>query len=385
MSKSICELYRNFRNKGMVLLNNFFLFFPINNRKIVFDNFSGRGYGDNPKYIADELYNQGLNYDMVWITYEPSENFPDYIRPVRYGSLQAMFELSTSKFWVDNVRGTLRPKKKKGQIYIQTWHSSGGVKKLEGEIENILPKNYIKAAKKDGMICNAIVAASKSQYNKMHNYFWLGENTEILKFGSPRNDLLFDKKKQKQLSLKLQKKLNISADKGVILYMPTFRDDKSVNGYILDYEMIRRTFEKKFRKQFVIIVRFHPSIPNLSELVQYNNNIINVTNYSDSQELYAIADYLITDYSSAPFDFSILKKPVFLCALDKDKYIRGLSPVFYKLPFPIALTHEELLENILTFNESDYWRRHGTFMKEWESYDDGHATQRIIKWIESKC
>lgn len=40
---------------------------PLNKRKVVFDNFGGRGYGDNPKYIADELLKQDENLVLVWV------------------------------------------------------------------------------------------------------------------------------------------------------------------------------------------------------------------------------------------------------------------------------------------------------------------------------
>ena len=42
-------------------------FLPIKRDKIVFCNFSGRGYGDNPKYIAEEIHKRKLNVDMVWL------------------------------------------------------------------------------------------------------------------------------------------------------------------------------------------------------------------------------------------------------------------------------------------------------------------------------
>ena len=37
---------------------------PIKKDKIVFCNFSGRGYGDNPKYIAEEIHKRNLNIDI---------------------------------------------------------------------------------------------------------------------------------------------------------------------------------------------------------------------------------------------------------------------------------------------------------------------------------
>ena len=48
---------------------------------------------------------------------------------------------------------------------------------------------------------------------------------------------------------------------------------------------------------------------------QYNKKItqtIEVSDYSDMQELLCAADILITDYSSSIWDFSYTKKPCFL-------------------------------------------------------------------------
>ena len=38
---------------------------PVKKNKVVFDNFSGRGYGCNPKYIAQALLEKKENLDFV--------------------------------------------------------------------------------------------------------------------------------------------------------------------------------------------------------------------------------------------------------------------------------------------------------------------------------
>lgn len=44
---------------------NYFLWlFPINKNKIVICNYYGKGYGDNGKYIVEEIIKQGLDYDI---------------------------------------------------------------------------------------------------------------------------------------------------------------------------------------------------------------------------------------------------------------------------------------------------------------------------------
>ena len=77
-------------------------FLPIKSNKIVFDNFCGRGLGDSPMYIAEEIIRQGLNYDMVWLVKDMKTDMPSEIRKVKYRSFQSLIEIATAKVWVDN-------------------------------------------------------------------------------------------------------------------------------------------------------------------------------------------------------------------------------------------------------------------------------------------
>ena len=123
--------------------------FPINNKKIVFDNFEGRGFGDDPKYIAEELLKRNLDFKIIWVARDTQISMPSGISVVKYGTIRAAYHWITARIWVDNVKSTLRPQKRKGQYYIQTWHSTLGFKKNEKDAPN-LPIRYIKKAVADG-------------------------------------------------------------------------------------------------------------------------------------------------------------------------------------------------------------------------------------------
>ena len=41
---------------------------PIKKNKIVFVSYYGRGYSDNPKYVAEALRKSGKDMEYVWIT-----------------------------------------------------------------------------------------------------------------------------------------------------------------------------------------------------------------------------------------------------------------------------------------------------------------------------
>ena len=104
------------------------------------------------------------------------------------------------------------------------------------------------------------------------------------------------------------------------------------------------------------------------------------------QELLLACDALISDYSSCVFDFAILKKPVFICALDIKEYekTRGLLPEFYDFPFPMATSNEEMLTNIKNYDQKSYFDKVNRYFERYPLYDDGNASRRVVDWLEKK-
>ena len=108
--------------------------------------------------------------------------------------------------------------------------------------------------------------------------------------------------------------------------------------------------------------------------------------YPDINELYLISDLLITDYSSAIFDFSCSLKPAFLYTSDLDTYQKDRDVLFdlYNLPFPLAENNDELEHNILGFNNDLYIQKLLQFKSDLGVIEDGKACKRavaLIDWI----
>ena len=361
----------------------YFAFLPIKKNKIVFDNFMGRGYGGDPKAIIEEIIQQNLNWDLVWLT-KKHEEMPAGIRQVEYGSLKAMREIATSKIWIFNTRSVKHPQKKNKQVYVHTWHSAFPFKLIEGQVPEKLNEAYVKAAKKDGEICDAVVSGSSVLSEVYKKYFWLNDKAQILEYGAPSNDILFDLDKQAGFNKSIREFYGIPDSARVILYMPTFRDDGSVDCYDLDYNRIINAFEKKFNKTFYLLVRFHPNVKT-DNLFEEKNNIINVTSYPEANELHFVADYLISDYSGVMFDFALLEKPVFIYAKDYDTYRakRGFNEYYNKLPFPTAYTNEELEQNIINFDKSDCLNKWKQYLQEVKVFGNGFASKKLVEWLIS--
>ena len=61
----------------------------------MFDNFGGRGLGDNPKYILEELVSRENNLDLVWISKDREISVPKGVRVEKYGSYRSFYEWLT--------------------------------------------------------------------------------------------------------------------------------------------------------------------------------------------------------------------------------------------------------------------------------------------------
>ena len=356
----------------------------IDNKKIVLDNFNGKGFGGDPKYIALELIKGNVDCKMIWLVKNMNEQMPEQIKKVKYGSLKAYYELATAKVWIDNVRNNKGVKKKKKQFYIQTWHGTLGLKKVEKEVEQSLPKEYVKAAKKDGKITNLMITNNDIETENFKKFFWY--DGPVLQIGLPKDDILF-KDNKIDITNKVYSYFNISEKKKIILYAPTFRKELDTNIYKFDIEKCRKELEKKFKEEFIVLIRLHPNVASNDDCFEYNENIINATNYPDVQELLAVTDIGITDYSSISFELSMIGKKVLLFCKDFEEYIRkerNLNFNIEQLPFPLAKNERELICNIKNFDDAKYKEEFSKFYKKINLIRTSDSAKKIVNIIKDK-
>jgi len=354
---------------------------PLKNKKIVFNNFAGRGYGDNPKYVANEILSRNLGYDLVWIVRKGSSFvFPKGIRTVELGSWREMYELATAKCWIDNNRKANYIYKNKRQCYIQLWHGFYPFKKIEKDAENELDKGYVVMAKHDGRMTDLMVSGCKSRTDLYRKSFWY--SGEIKEWGTPRNDLFFNGNNYKSL---VYEYFGISSKVKTLLYAPTFRDDYSVDAYNIDFNRLLESLCGRFGGEWCIFVRLHPAVREKSGFLHYTDTIIDASAYDDIQELFAATDILITDYSNCMSEFSLQLKPVILYASDLEAYSKGRSFYYdiHDLPYPIAENNDDLNSIIANFDISLYRKELEAFLKDIGSFEKGTASKEVVDYILS--
>ena len=170
-----------------------------------------------------------------------------------------------------------------------------------------------------------------------------------------------------------------------MLYAPTFRKDKTLDVYNLNYNQIIDALENKFGGKWILLIRLHPHLTNIAKSIQDRKNIKNVTEYDDVQELMLISDILITDYSSVMFSFMLTKKPCFLYAPDIELYKNNDRNLYFEmdeLPFLKAENNEEMLKNISIYDENKYRELCEEMLDKIGVYDDGKASKRLAERLE---
>ena len=224
-----------------------------------------------------------------------------------------------------------------------------------------------------------LISNSEFEDNVYKSAFW--GYGEILRFGHPRNDIFFYD--NNDLKENILNSLNINSSCKVVIYVPTFRQGNSSEIYDLDYKILKESLEKKFGGDWVVFVRMHRNIKQKPNLC-YKDFVFDVSEFDDVQELLAISDVAITDYSSCIFDFILSRKPAFIYANDIEKYNqeRGFYYPLSDTPFAIAKSNFELYSNIINYDEKKYQKNLEIFLQLKGSVDDGKAALRTVKLIK---
>ncbi len=329
--------------------------FPVTQNKIVVSSYYGRGYGDNAKYIVEELLKQDKPVEVVWLVKNRQEQatLPDRVKGCIVDSFAGIYHLATAKVWLDNCRKWRTPFKRESQFYIQTWHGGGGQKKCEKDVEEILTKDYVRAAKADAKMTDLMISDGRFMTELYHRSFWY--DGPVYECGYPRYDILLSR--DKELRQKVYRYFGVDETKEFVLYAPTFRVDKSFDAYNVDFERLLNNLRNRFGKDFVALVHLHPNVAEQEDGVVYDGvNVINATFYPDMQELIAVSSVLIGDYSSVNYEFSLKKQPVFRYVADLDAYKndRDFYFSFEEYPHPYAQNNDELEKLILDFDNDEY-------------------------------
>ena len=349
--------------------------------RVLFNSFNGR-YSDSPRAIHEELARRDTGRRHVWMGSDKSGEFPFGVGVVEPYTVRYLREAGRAGYVVSNIEMPRNFRPRPGVTYLQTWHGTplkriGFDNPRWGENPRGLDRMAHEYAKWDFLVSQN--AFSTEIFRRAFRF-----EGEILETGYPRNDILSDPSAA-EVRARVRDALGIADGTRVVLYAPTWRDNAvGADGTLrfslpLDLERMSGALGANH----VVLLRLHRLLAStLGDSVEPFGR--NVSDHPDIRDLYLAADVLLTDYSSAMFDFAVTGKPIVLFTHDLDEYRDGVRGFYFDLeaeaPGPVCRTGDEVIEALRDSAEAEerHAERYARFRERFCPLDDGGASARVV-------
>jgi CDP-ribitol ribitolphosphotransferase len=268
-------------------------------------------------------------------------------------------------FICDNFLPVASCHKKSETKVVQLWHSGGLLKKFGYDAEDDIPSMYKQTVYKN---YDMLTVSAPCCVPVLSCAMRLPEKIAVAT-GISRTDYYFDKEWNEENRRVFFDRYKEAQGKKIILWAPTFRGNAGTPS-LVGMDAISRVMENT-RDEYFWIIKLHPHLEGKG--LNSNCDI-------PSERLFAVADLLITDYSSILFDYMLYGKPFVLFAPDLHEYEknRGFYVPYDSFPTTVVLEESELAAAIsheLTERSPEDIRRCCDYHM---AACDGHATDRIL-------
>ena len=393
--KKLKELfYKKYRVLKDVIGNTlvYFIYYniPIDENLVYVESQNGQALNGNLLKICEELTKKEYSNLKIVIkaTKESKNNIQLLIKNYKLTNTRvvvstviALMYMERSKYIFYDAGMQSRFVKRKGQIFVNTWH--GTPFKVMGK-RSLAERHSIGNLQRNFFMCDYLLFPNQYMMNVfvrdyMLENLWKGK---ALLTAYPRNSVFFDQDKRSFM----RKRLNL-AGKQVFAYLPTYRgtffdkknemQEKQVINYL-------KEIDERLNDGQVLLLKFHLYNNKKIDCSRYKH-IINFPEGYETYDVLNIVDCLITDYSSVFFDFANTRNKIILFAYDEEEYFldRGVYFPFSELPFPKVKDVESLMEELNTGIKYD----DKNFLEQYCGYDSIDATHKLCRHIfkKEKC
>ncbi|MDQ0645007.1 CDP-glycerol glycerophosphotransferase family protein [Microbacterium murale] len=335
---------------------------------VFFESFYGQSIGCNPRAIDRELATRAPGITRYWSVVDLSIAVPEGAVAVIEGSPEWWRARGAARLLIVNDWMRRRFARKSGQRVLQTWHGTP-LKRLALHRPGFDPRRMAAVVKESRRWDVLLAQNTYSERILKKAYAFFGK--PIWTDGYPRNDILTSDD-----GSTTRKALGIGVEERVLLYAPTWRDDRTEIVDFVDPQLLAEQTDA------VVLVRGHSRTLRPGR-DQSGARVIDVTGYPETARLLAAADALITDYSSVMFDYSVTGKPMYFMVPDLDHYRGELRGFYFDLaeraPGPLVTTQDELADALMDDTLPGFFaERYAAWRKQFNSRDDGRAAERVV-------
>lgn len=357
---------------------------PGSRETLVFESGQGKQYSDSPRYIYEELLRRGDTRPKVWVYSGPHKFDDPNTTVVKRLSPQYYAALARARIWTMNQSAPsylVRPKQTR---FVQTWHGTP-LKRMQHDMVDVNAQDsgYLERAQAGVRQWTHLLSPSPYATEAFRSAFRY--KGPVIEQGYPRNDPLVNADAP-TVRARVRKSLGLSDGTRAVLYAPTFRDNQSRGrskfSFSLPFDLQR--FAEETPDNTVLLIRLHILVADKVEIPEeLAHRVIDVSRYSEIQELYLASDALVTDYSSVFFDAAVLRQPIVFYAYDLENYRDNLRGFYLDydtdLPGPIVTEEEQLWGTVVGgLEEGIDEDRRTEFLRRFAPLDDGHAAERVV-------
>ena len=329
---------------------------PLRSGTVLLESFAGNGTLCNPDALfrAASAAQDLSNIRFVWVlsahawadraTSEYADN--PRVTFVRRRSSAYYRVLGTAQYLINNATFPHAFAKRLGQVYLNTWHGTpvkamgydmpGGGAESVNIVRNFLAADYLLAP-------NDQTAAMYRDAYRLRNV----GRASLLRVGTPRIDRQFASEPERAATRSRLGRYGISlADDGVrtIVFAPTWRGsfaapDDDIDRVCEQVQAIAAQLDSRSR----LLVKVHQRVYSLARTEARLRGLL-LPNEVPTNDVLALTDILISDYSSVVVDFLATGRPVVIFAPDLTQYgsSRGLNFEPTELGGPLCRTVPEV-------------------------------------------
>lgn len=362
--------------------------FPLKQKKVFCIMTHDDGGDSNVSLVVKKLKQLNAAYTFSYITKSETESvksLKSVSKLLEFFFIKPYHMARSEIILMDNVFLPMAYiRVKKNAKVIQLWHGTGTIKKFGQDVNTGRLKEEERRANRN--ITHLIV--NNEQIAELYARVFGIDTHKVYPLGLPRTDDILNRMRRVDEDninidkISIYKRYNLSLEKKLILYAPTFRDINLGSDTVLgDVEKMA----EKLPNDYILGLRLHPYVARIAKRL-HKENVCDLSDERSLSELIMASDLLITDYSSIIYEYCITKKPMIFYAYDLDDYINN-GRGFYNnytsnVPGPVIKDMEELIN---TINREDYSiEQIHTFIRNNFPNLDGKATDRVIDIFASK-
>jgi CDP-glycerol glycerophosphotransferase (TagB/SpsB family) len=354
-------------------------------RRVVLATANGSRLSGNLAWIERAVRRDLPSVELVVLAHRQEAGIVGRLETALQG-VRAGYHLATAALFVvdDYFFPMYVVPRRRGTRFVQVWHACGAFKKFGYSAMDKRfggSAEYIQAVRIHSTYDLCLVSAARFIAPYMEA-FGLPADRFTADLGIPRTDLFFDVPGGDRIRAELRRRYGIPDGRQVVLYAPTFRGELVTvarDPMSVDFAELATAIGDSH----VILYRSHPLVRDHARLAaDHPGFVIDVSSHPDMNELMLVSDVLITDYSSAIYEFALLGRPMAFFAPDHEEYEHERGFYFdyaTGLPGPVFTATAEVAG----------WLREGAYDLDRvrrfaaESFDvaDGRSTERFLEQV----